>query len=93
MVAGSGHEPLLLLTNMCGVRDSRSRGRSAQIHLTRRKFGETFRLVKPSYQQEDIRVVCYQRPKTLVLSMTAAAAFATESLGYKLKLKILREKP
>jgi len=93
VVAGFKQEPLLPLTNLREMRDSRSRGRSAQIYLTRRKFGKTLRLVKPSYQQEDIRVVCYRRPKTLDLPMTAAAHFATASLGHKLKQKILREKP
>jgi len=92
VVAGFGQEPLLLLTNPGGVRDSQSLWWVAQIYLTRWKIEETFRFVKQSYQLEDIRVMRYQRLKNLVLLMTAAAYFATAFLGQKLKLKILCEK-
>jgi hypothetical protein len=92
VVAGFGQEPLLLLTNLCGVRDSQFLWWIAQIYLTRWKIEETFRFVKQSYQLEDIRVMRYQRLKNLVLLMTAAAYFATVFLGQKLKLKILCEK-
>ena len=92
VVAGLGQEPLLLLTNLCAVRDSQSLWWIAQIYLTRWKIEETFRFVKQSYQLEDIRVMRYQRLKNLVLLMTAAAYFATAFLGQKLKLKILCEK-
>jgi len=78
-----GQEPLLLLTNLCGVRDSASLWWIAQIYLTRWKIEETFRFVKQSYQLEDIRVMRYQRLKNLVLLMTAAAYFATAFLGQK----------
>jgi hypothetical protein len=93
VVAGFAQEPLKLRTNLCGMRDTRSRGRSAKIYLTRRKFEETFRLVKPSYQLEDIRVLRHQRPKNPILPLTAVAYFATPFLGHKLKPKILCEKP
>jgi len=77
VAAGFGQERLLLLTNLCGVRDSQSLWWSAQIYLTRWKIEETFRSVKPSYQLEDIRVMRYQRLKNLVLLRTAAAYFVT----------------
>ena len=48
VVAGFGKEPLLLLTNLLGVRDSQSLWWIAQIYLTRWKIEETFRFVKPS---------------------------------------------
>ena len=92
VVAGFGQEPLLLLTNLGGVRDSQSPWWIAQIYLTRWKIEQTSRFVKQSYQLEDIRVMRYQRLKNLVLLMTAAAYFATAFLGQKLKLKILCEK-
>jgi hypothetical protein len=92
VVAGFGPEPLMLLTNLCGVRDSQSLWWIVQIYLTRWKIEETFRFVKPSYHQEDIRALRYQRLKNLVLLMTAAAYFAATFLGQKLKLKILCEK-
>jgi hypothetical protein len=92
VVAGFGQEPLLLLTNLCGVRDSASLLWIAQIYLTRWKIEETFRFVIQSDRLEDIRVLRYQRLKNLVLLMTAAAYFAPAFLGQKLKLKILCEK-
>jgi hypothetical protein len=92
VVAGFGQEPPLLLTNLCGVRDSSSLWWIAPIYLTRRKIEETFHFVKQSYRLEDIRVLRYQRLKNVVLLMTAAAYFATAFLGQKLKLKILCEK-
>ncbi len=92
VVAGFGQEPLLLLTNLSGVRDSQSLWWIVQIYLTRWKIEETFRFVKQSYNLEDIRVMRYQRLKNLVLLMTAAAYFAAAFLGQRLKLKILCEK-
>ena len=92
VVAGFGQEPLLLLTHLCGVRDSQSLWWIVQIYLTRWKIEETFRFIKQSYRLEDIRVLRYQRLKNLVLLMTAAAYFAATFLGQKLKLKILCEK-
>jgi hypothetical protein len=62
------------------------------IYLTGWKIEETFRIVKPSYPLEGIRVLRYQRLKNLVLLMTPAAYFATAFWGQKLKLKILCEK-
>ena len=92
VVAGFGQEPLLLLTNLSGARDSQSLWWIVRIYLTRWKIEETFRFVKQSYHVEDIRVLRYQRLKNLVWLVTAAAYFAATFLGQKLKLKILCEK-
>ncbi len=92
VVAGFGQAPLRLLAHLGTVRDSQSLWWIVPIYLTRWKIEETFRFVKQSYNLEDIRVPRYQRLKTLVLLMTAAAYFATAFLGPKLKLKILCEK-
>ncbi len=92
VVAGWGQEPMLLLTNLAGARDSQSLWWIVRIYLTRWKIEETFRFVKQSYQVEDIRVLRYQRLKNLVVLVTAAAYFAATFLGQKLKLKILCEK-
>src|SRR5881628_3500589 len=92
VVAGFGQEPLLLLTNLAGARDSQSLWWIAQIYLTRWKIEETFRFIKQSYNLEDIRVMKYQRLKNLVLLVTAAAYFAATFLGQKMKLRILCEK-
>ena len=92
VVVGWGQEPMLLLTNLRGVRDSPSLWWVVRIYLTRWKIEETFRFIKQSYQVEDIRVLRYQRLKNLVVLVTAAAYFAATFLGQKLKLKILCEK-
>lgn len=92
VIAGWGQEPMLLLTNLAGARDSQTLWWIVRIYLTRWKIEETFRFVKQSYQVEDIRVLRYQRLKNLVLLVTAAAYFAATFLGQKLKLKILCEK-
>jgi hypothetical protein len=92
VVAGFRQEPLLLLTNLCGVRDWQSLWWIAQIYLTQWEIEETSHFVKQCYQLEDIRVMRYQRLKNLVLLMTAAAYFATTFLGQKLKLKNWCEK-
>ena len=92
VVAGFGKEPLLLLTNLLGKRDSQSLWWIVEIYLTRWKIEETFRFMKQSYNLEDMRVLRYQRLKNLVLLVSAAAYFAATFLGQKLKLKILCEK-
>jgi hypothetical protein len=92
VVAGWGQEPMLLLTNLSGARDSHALWWIVRIYLTRWKIEETFRFIKQSYHVEDIRVLRYQRLKNLVVLATAAAYFAATFLGQKLKLKILCEK-
>ena len=92
VIAGWGQEPMLLLTNLAGARDSSTLWWIVRIYLTRWKIEETFRFIKQSYQVEDIRVLRYQRLKNLIVLVTAAAYFAATFLGQKLKLKILYEK-
>ena len=92
VVADFGEEPMLLLTNLIGARDSQRLWWIVRIYFTRWKIDETFRFAKQSYQMEDIRVLRYQRLKNLVVLVTAAAYFAATFLGQKLKLKILCEK-
>jgi len=92
VVRGFGEEPLMLLTNLGGARDSESLWWIVRIYLTRWKIEETFRFIKQSYNLEDIRVMKYQRLKNLVVLVTAAAYFAATFLGQKMKLRILCEK-
>jgi hypothetical protein len=91
VVAGWGQEPMLLLTNLSGARDSQSLWWIVRIYLTRWKIEEAFRFIKQSYQVEDIRALRYQRLKNLVVLVTAAY-FAATFLGQKLKLRILCER-
>jgi hypothetical protein len=66
VIAGFGHEPMMLLTNLdLAARDSQSLWWIVQIYLTRWKIEETFRFIKQSYNLEDIRVMKYQRLKNL----------------------------
>jgi hypothetical protein len=92
VIAGWGQEPMLLLTNLAGARDSSTLWWIMRVYLTRWKIEETFRFIKQSYQVEDIRVLRYQRLQNLIVLVTAAAYFAATFLGQKLKLKILCEK-
>jgi len=92
VVAGWGKEPMLLMTNLKGVRDSQSLWRVVEMYLTRWKIEETFRFIKQSYRLEEIRVLRYQRLKNLIVLATAAACFATTFLGQSLKLRVLCEK-
>jgi hypothetical protein len=93
VIAGFGHEPMMLLTNLdLAARDSQSLWWIVQIYLTRWKIEETFRFIKQSYNLEDIRVMKYQRLKNLVILVTAAAYFAATFLGQQMKLRILCEK-
>lgn len=62
---------LMLLTNVpIAAKDSQSLWWIVQIYLTRWKIEETFRLIKRSYNLEDIRVMKYQRLKNLVILVT-----------------------
>jgi hypothetical protein len=93
VVAGFGQEPLMLLTNLVArARDSESLGWIVEIYLTRWKIEETFRLLKQSYNLEDLRVLSYQRLQNLVALVAAAAHFAATFLGQKMKLRLLTEK-
>ena len=92
VVAGWGKEPMLLLSNLAGARDSQTLWWIVRIYLTRWKIEETFRFVKQSYQVEDLRVLRYQRLKNLIVLVTAAAYFAATFLGQTLKRKIRCEK-
>jgi hypothetical protein len=80
VVARFGQQPLLLLTDLCGVRDSQSLWWIVPIYLTRSKIEETFRFVKQSYFPENIQALRCQRLKNLVLLMTAVAYFAATFL-------------
>jgi hypothetical protein len=59
VVTGFGRQPLYLLTNPAGARDSESLWGIVEIYLTRWKIEETFRFLKQSYHLEDLRVLSY----------------------------------
>jgi hypothetical protein len=92
VVAGLGEQPLMLLTNLAGARDSATLWWIVEVYLTRWRIEETFRFLKQAYQLEDIRVLSYQRLQNLVILMTAVAYFAATFLGQKMKLRLLAEK-
>lgn len=92
VVAGFGRQPLRLLTNLAGARDSESLWRIVEIYLTRWKIEETLRFLKQSYHLEDLRVLSYRRLQNLAVLVLAAAYFATTFLGQKMKHRLLCEK-
>ncbi len=77
VVTGLGQQPLLLTTlAVTGSRKSLWRE-------------ETIRFIKQSYQLEDIRLLTYQRLRTMAVLVMAVAYFAGVYLGKSIKLQIL----
>ena len=89
VVKGFGKKPLMLLTNV-PVRKRRSvLWFIVGSYLTRWRIEEAIRLLKQSYNLEDIRVLTYQRLKNLVALVLAASHFVATYLGDRLKVAIL----
>lgn len=89
VIRGWGSEPMLLLTNMPVPRRREAVWWVANAYVTRWKIEETIRFGKQSYRLEDIRVLSYQRLKTMVSLMTAAMYFTAVILGATVKRSVL----
>jgi hypothetical protein len=88
VVWGLGKEPLMLLTSL--PRGSRKRAwRIVESYLGRWRVEETIRFIKQSYGLEDIRLLTYERLRTMAVLVMAAAFFACVHLGSRAKLRIL----
>ena len=70
-------------------RSRKSLWRVVEIYLTRWRVEETIRFVKQSYQLEDIRLLSYERLRSMATLVMAAAYFACVHLGETVKLTIL----
>ena len=58
-------------------------------YLARWRVEETIRFIKQSYRLEDIRLLTYQRLRTMAVLVMAVAYFACVYLGRSIKLEIL----
>lgn len=89
VVRGFGRTPLMLLTTEPMRRNRKVVWWIVQAYLTRWRVEETIRFIKQSYNLEDIRVMRYERLKTMAALVLAASFFTAVHVGYKPKLQIL----
>jgi hypothetical protein len=88
VVWGFGQKPLMLLSTL--LRGSRKRAwRIVESYLARWRVEETIRFMKQSYDLEDIRLLSYERLRTMAVLVMAAAYFTCVHLGSRAKLRIL----
>lgn len=88
VVQGLGTRPLMLLSTL--PLGSRKRAwRIVESYLSRWRVEETIRFIKQSYQLEDIRLLTYERLRTMAVLVMAAAYFTCVHLGSRAKLRIL----
>jgi hypothetical protein len=91
VVEGPWSKPLVLLTTLRPGRSRRSHWRLVETYLARWRVEEAIRFVKQSYQLEDIRLLRYERLRTMVTLVTAVAFFTAVVLGKRAKLRLLAE--
>lgn len=91
VVEGFGRRPLMLLTTLKVRRSYRSVWRIVESYLARWRVEETIRFLKQSYQIEDIRLLRYERLRTMATLVLAAAHFAAVYLGRRAKLAIFAQ--
>lgn len=91
VVEGPWAEPMVLLTTLRPRRSRRSHWRLVESYTARWRVEEAIRFVKQSYRLEDIRLLRYERLRTMVTLVTAAAFFAAVVLGKRAKLRLLAE--
>ncbi|MCP4203598.1 MAG: transposase [bacterium] len=91
VVEGFGQRPLMLLTTLPVRRSRKSVWRVVESYLARWRVEETIRFIKQSYQLEDIRLLLYERLRTMVTLVMAVAYFAAVHLGKQAKLAVFAQ--
>lgn len=91
VLEGPWAQPLVLLTSERPGRSRRSVWRLVESYFTRWRVEEAIRFVKQSYRLEDIRLLRYERLRTMVTLVLAAAYFAAVFLGKRTKLRLLTQ--
>lgn len=91
VVDGFGNEPLMLLTSLPVCRSYKSVWRILESYLARWRVEETIRFLKQSYQLEDIRLLRYERLRTMAALVMVVAYFAAVHLGKQAKLQIFAQ--
>jgi hypothetical protein len=89
VVRGLGVAPMMLLTDLPMRRHRKVLWWVVSAYLTRWRIEEAIRFVKQSYDLEDIRVLTYQRLRTMAVLVNAVAFFTAVVLGTRIKLAIL----
>jgi hypothetical protein len=88
VVWGFGKKPLMLLTTL-PFGSKKKAWRIVESYLGRWKVEETIRFIKQSYDLEDIRLLSYERLRTMAVLVMAVAYFACVHLGRESRLRIL----
>jgi hypothetical protein len=89
VVKGFGQKPLMLLTNIPMRKRRSALWWAVEAYLTRWRVEETIRLIKQSYDLEDVRVMTYNRLKNMAVLVLVAAYFIAVNLGLKAKHTVL----
>jgi hypothetical protein len=89
VVKGLGKKPLMVLTTESMHRSRKVLWRVVNAYISRWKVEETIRLIKQSYDFEDVRVLTYDRLKNMAVLVLGAAYFLAVWLGTRTKLTIL----
>jgi hypothetical protein len=89
VVAGLAQQPLLLLTTLAVTGSRNSLWRVVESYLARWRVEETIRFIKQSYRLEGIRLLTYQRLRTMAVLVMAVAYFVCVYLGRSINLEIL----
>jgi len=91
VVEGFGQRPLMLLTTLPVRRSYKSVWRVVESYLARWRVEETIRFIKQSYQLENIRLLLYERLRTMATLVMAVAYFAAVHLGKQVKLAVFAQ--
>jgi hypothetical protein len=91
VVEGPWATPLVLLTTLRPGRSRRSLWHLVEAYLARWRVEEAIRFVKQSYRLEDIRLLRYERLRTMITLVTAVAFFTAVVLGKRARLRLLAE--
>lgn len=89
VIHGFGEKPMMLLTNRKITPEKESVRYILSAYIKRWKIEDTFRLMKQSYNLEDIRILTYRRLQNMALIVLAALFFACVWLGNAIKMRIL----
>jgi hypothetical protein len=84
-----GSDPMMLLTTEEVWKSRQRMWWFVEAYITRWRIEETIRFVKQSYKLEDIRVLTYDRLRTMMGLVLAASYFAAVYLGLRVKMQIL----
>jgi hypothetical protein len=89
VIKGFGQTPLMLLTNLPMRKKRDVLWWVVEAYITRWRVEDTIRFIKQSYQEEDVRVMSYERLRNMASLVLAASFFAAVYLGQRAKLEIL----